>query len=213
MRTPKLISNYKHLSDADLASLATRTADALRTNTNFPDLNPPFAEYEAAAVDYIAKQGITANRNASAQQKEEKDEAREALIIMMRRASSYINNLTGVSSIQLSSGFLPVADPKSLGSPSAPAWSRLRHSSRPAEILLEFPAVTEAYDYEMQIAWEHDAQNQLMWQSVGSNSNSRGNFYSPVQDGVRYYFRVRARNKRGISGWSPVSSLIAQVDA
>ncbi|SEL99174.1 hypothetical protein SAMN05216436_10189 [bacterium A37T11] len=213
MRTPKLISNYKHLSDADLASLATRTADALRTNTNFPDLNPAFAEYEVAALDYVAKQGITANRNASAQQKKEKDEARDTLVIMMRRAASYINNFTNVSSIQLSSGFLPVADAKSVGSPGTPAWSRIRPSSRPAEILLDFPAVPEAYDYEMQIAWERDAENQLIWQAAGSNSNSRGNFYTPVQDATKYFFRVRARNKRGISGWSPVSSLIAQVDA
>ncbi|SEN21380.1 hypothetical protein SAMN05216436_11330 [bacterium A37T11] len=213
MRTPKLISNYDYLTDAELASLATRVTDAMRTNTNFPDLNPPFADYEAAALDYIAKQGITANRNASAQQKKEKDEAREVLIVMMRKVSSYINNLTDVSSVQLSSGFLPVADPKSLGNPSAPAWSRLRLSSRPAEILLDFPAVPGAYDYELQIAWETDANNQLIWLSAGTNSSSRGNFYAPVKDGVRYYFRVRARNRRGMSGWSPVSSLIAQVDA
>ena len=212
MRTPKLVTNYEYMSDAELASLASRTADALRTNTNFPDLDPPFETYEPVALGYIAKHAITATSRASTQQTREKDEARDALIVMMRRVATYINNFTDVSSTQLSSGFLPVAPPTTLGVPGAPAWSRLRHSNRPAEILLEFGAVRQAYEYEMEIAYETDVQGQLIWQTVGTNSSSRGNYYAPVQDGVRYYFRVRARNRKGISAWSPVSTLLAQVD-
>src|SRR5690606_17892221 len=160
MKTPKLITNYDHLSDADLASLATRTVDALGTNANFPDLNPPTAEYEPIALDYVAKQAITANGRASGVQKEEKDEARNALIVMMRRVASYINNFTQTSSVQLSSGFYPVLPPKAGQVPSASTWARLADSNRPAELRLLFEAVRAAYQYEMQLASELDETEQ-----------------------------------------------------
>ncbi len=211
MRTPKLISNYSFMSEIELASLATRTIDALRTNANFPTLNPTFAEFEPVALDYLTKQGITASGRASTQQSREKDEAREALLVMMRRVVSYINNFTTVSSLQLSSGFQPVPDPSSLRSPRPSAWTRLRDSNRPGEILLEFEAVREAYEYELAIASALDTDGQPLWQNLGTVSSSRGNFYAPVVDGTMYYFRVRSRNKRGVSAWSPISSLRARV--
>jgi len=213
MITPKLITNYNPLSDSDLASLAARTADALRTNDNFPDLNPSFDDYEPLALDYIAKQAITSNGRASGQQKKEKDEARDALIIAMRAVTSYINNFTTVSSVQLSSGFSPVSDRKTTQSPRSSTWVRLADSTRPAEILLQFEAVVEAYLYEMQIAWELDADGNPLWQDLPPTSRSTGNFYAPVEDGVTYYFRVRSRNKRGVSHWSPVAALRARVNA
>ncbi|MFB2121216.1 hypothetical protein [Parapedobacter sp. 2B3] len=205
MRTPKLVTNYSGMSDSDLASLATRTADALRTNTNFPDMVPAFADYEPVALDYIAKQAITANGRASGQQKEEKDEARNALLKSMRAVAGYINNFTNVSSLQLSSGFIPVADPKGLQPPRASSWTRIRPSNRPAEILLEFEAIRDAYQYEMQIASELGDDGEPTWESLPLISDSRSNFYAPVEDGVTYYFRVRSHNKRGTSSWSPVA--------
>lgn len=206
MRTPKLVTNYDHLNDSDLASFASRTADALRTNTNFPDMLPPFAEFEPVALDYIAKQAITANGRASSQQKEEKDEARKALLKSLRAVASYINNFTEVSSVQLSSGFFPVADPRGVEAPRASTWTRIRQSNRPAEILLEYEPVREAYQYERQLATELDENGEPIWQSLPPVSDSRSNYFSPVEDGVTYYFRVRSMNKRGVSAWSPVAS-------
>lgn len=213
MTTPKLLTSYHGLSDTDLASLAARTADALRTNTNFPDLNPSFADYEPIALDYIAKQAITASGRASGQQKKEKDEARELLLVTMRAITSYINNFTMVSSIQLSSGFYPVSERRTLQSPRASSWARIVDSDRPREILLRFEAIREAYEYELQIAWEVDEDGQPVWQDLPPVSRALGNYYSPVEDGVTYYFRVRSRNKRGVSHWSPVASLRARVRA
>ncbi|MGV3761136.1 hypothetical protein [Parapedobacter sp.] len=211
MRTPKLITNYDYLSDADLASLATRTVDALQTNTHFPDLHPPIAEYEPVALDYVAKQAITANGRASGVQKEEKDEARNVLIVMMRRVASYINNFTQTSSVQLSSGFYPVLPPKAGQIPPASTWARLADSNRPGELRLLFEAVRAAYQYEMQLASELDTTGQPVWQDLDPAPRALGNFYGPVEDGVVYYFRVRSRNKKGVSEWSPTASLRARV--
>lgn len=211
MRTPKLITNYSQLSDADLASLATRTVDALQTNTHFPDLHPPIAEYEPVALDYVAKQAITANGRASGEQKEEKDEAREALLVMMRRVASYINNFTQVSSTLLSSGFYPMQEHKAGQIPASPTWARLADSDRPGEIRLPFEPIRAAYQYEMQLASELDETGQPMWRDLKPAPRARNNFYGPVEDGVVYYFRVRSRNKKGISQWSPTASLRARV--
>ncbi len=210
MRRPKLITNYSYLSDGDLAVLATRTLDALSTNTNFPDLDPPLEEYQPVAQDYLEKQAVTA-AGGNLRETKEKDEARAALVTMMRRVATYINNSTDLASVQLSSGFYPAATPRSTGVPLPCEWTRIRASRRPGEILLEFPAIREAYDYEKQIADTVDETGKPVWQSAGSTSRSRGNFHAPVQDGVTYYFRVRARNKNGVSAWSPVSSMRATV--
>ncbi|MCX2680634.1 fibronectin type III domain-containing protein [Galbibacter sp. EGI 63066] len=210
MRRPKLITNYSYLTDGELAVLATRTLDALGENTNFPDLDPPFAEYEPVAQDYLSKQAITA-AGGNLWETKQKNEARTALITMMRRVSTYINNFTDLASMQLSSGFFPVATPGSTSVPSPCEWTRIRASRRPGEILLDFPAIREAYDYEMQVADEVDETGLPLWQPAGTSSNSRGNFHAPVEDGVTYYFRVRARNKNGVSPWSPVSSMRAVV--
>ncbi|SFW76201.1 hypothetical protein SAMN02927921_04088 [Sinomicrobium oceani] len=210
MRRPKLITNYAHLTDGELAVLATRTLDALSTNTNFPDLDPPLEEYQPVAQDYLEKQAVTA-AGGNLRETKEKDEARAALVTMMRRVTTYINNVTGLASVQLSSGFYPVASPRSIRVPSSCEWTRIRASRRPDEILLEFPAIREAYEYEKQIADTLDENGQPLWQPAGRTSSSRGNFHAPVQDGVTYYFRVRARNKNGVSAWSPVSSMRATV--
>ncbi|MBC9797849.1 hypothetical protein [Sinomicrobium weinanense] len=212
MRTPKLITNYGYMSDTDLAAMATRTADALRTNTNFPELDPAFEAYEPVALDYVAKQAITASGRASGVQKEEKDEARERLLVMMRKVAGYINNFTEVSSIQLSSGFLPVSSPKTSRVPRASAWVRLADSNRPGELLLKFEAIREAYLYEMQIASTLDETGEPVWEDLDPAPRATGNFYAPVTDGVTYYFRVRSRNKKGVSKWSPVDSLRARVN-
>ncbi|MGS2741853.1 fibronectin type III domain-containing protein [Sinomicrobium sp. M5D2P17] len=212
MRTPKLITNYGQMSDTDLAAMATRTADALRTNTNFPELDPAFEAYEPVALDYVAKQAITASGRASGVQKEEKDEAREQLLVMMRKVASYINNFTDVSSIQLSSGFLPVSLPKTSRVPRASAWARLADSDRPGELLLKFEPIREAYLYEMQIASRLDEAGEPAWEDLDPAPRATGNFYAPVTDGVTYYFRVRSRNKKGVSQWSPVDSLRARVN-
>lgn len=205
MRTPKLLTNYSGLSDGELANLASRTTDALRDNTNFPDMVPAFDEYEPIALDYVAKQAITAKGNASTQQKEEKDEARTALLKMMRAVTGYINNHTELSSVQLSSGFYAVAEKQKLGSPDPSSWTRIEMSNRPAEILLKYEPVLEAYQYERQIASEVDENGEPIWEPLQLISNSRENFYSPVEDGKTYYFRVRSLNKRGVSAWSPVA--------
>ena len=205
MRTPKLVTNYADLSDGELANLASRTADALRDNTNFPDMIPPFAEYEAIALDYVAKQALTAKGNASSQQKEEKDEAQEVLLKSMRAVTSYINNHTELSSVQLSSGFHPVAPRKPLAVPEASGWTRITQSDRPGEIRLEYEAIYGAYQYERQLATELGEDGEPLWEALPLVSNSRRNYYSPVIDGTTYYFRVRSLNKSGISAWSPVA--------
>ncbi len=211
MRTPKLITNYDYLSDSALATLGTRTNEALRVNANFPDMQPIYEEYAAVAEDYIAKQALAVGRG-SLQDVRAKDEARQVLIAMMRRVTNYINGITSISSVQLSSGFYPVADRKALQSPRASSWSRLRDSNRPGELLLEFEAVREAYQYELAIASALDENGQPIWQQWNMVSNSRGNFYSPAADGVTYYFRVRSHNKKGVSAWSPTSFLRARVN-
>lgn len=213
MKTPiKLRTDYSKLSDPELATLATRTMNALIDNAHFPTLIPPYLEYEEAAHDFLTKQAI-ASANGSLQQRKERDEARDALLVMMRRVASYINNQTSVSSEQLSSGFHPHSDRKPGSGPRTPAWSRIEDSDRPGEVLLKFQAIREAYLYELAIASELDENGEPKWQIVKEVSKANGNFYAPVEDGVVYYFRVRCRNKHGISNWSPVSSLRARVAA
>ena len=206
MRRPKLLTNYKHLTDVELALLGEHSLIGLRDNSNFPNLDPPFEEYEIIVKNYLSKLGI-ASAGGSIRETSEKNEARNALLTAMRKITTYINNTTELASNQLSSGFHPASSPKSISAPPPCSWSRIRLSRRPDEILLDFPAIKEAYDYEFQIADEIDENGQHLWKPAGTNSSSRSNFYAPVKMDTIYYFRVRARNKKGVSDWSPVSTI------
>lgn len=211
MKTPiKLKTDYSGLSNPDLGTLATRTMHALIDNSNFPALIPSYLEYEEVAQDFLIKQGI-ASEGGSLLQREERDEARDALLVMMRRMVSYINNQTAISSVQLSTGFHPYSERKRGKAPRTPAWSRILDSDRPAEILLRFQSIKETYLYDLAIASELDENGTPIWEIVKTVSKAKGNFYAPVEDGVIYYFRVRCRNKHGVSDWSPASSLRARV--
>lgn len=206
MRTPKLITNYNHLNDSDLASFATRTADALRTNTNFPDMVPAFADFEPLALDYIAKQAITASGRASGQQKEEKDEARKALLKSLRAVASYINNFTDVSSIQLSSGFYPVADPKALQGPDPVEWIKFRQGRLPGEMILDWAAANGAKEYEYTIADAVDGEGQPIWGDIRRSSRSKGVIVTGLENRTEYRARVRSRNIKGESAWSSIAT-------
>ncbi|WP_257670842.1 fibronectin type III domain-containing protein [Parapedobacter tibetensis] len=209
MRRPKLKTNYGYLSDADLARLATRTADALRTSTGFPDLHPTFAEYEAVALDYIAKQGITA-KGGSIQQNQEKDEAREALIVMMRRVTSYINNFTDISSIQLGSGFYAVEPPSALLAAETVDWIKFRDGRLPGEVILDWAAVKAAAEYEYTIADGLDADGQPIWGEIRRIRRSKGNIITGLENRLEYYARVRSRNIKGESAWSPIATVFTR---
>ncbi len=205
MRRPKLVINYNHLNDSELASFASRTADALRTNANFPDMVPAFADFEPLALDYIAKQAITANGRASGQQKEEKDEARTTLLKSLRAVASYINNFTEVSSIQLSSGFYPVADPKALQGPDPVDWIKFRAGRLPGEMILDWAAAKDAKEYEYTLADALDSEGQPVWGDIRRSSRSKGVIVTGLENRKEYRARVRARNIKGESAWSIVA--------
>ncbi len=192
------------MTDGELATLATRTIDALSTNTNFPDMNPPLSEYQPAAQDYLNKHGIT-SKGGSIQQNREKDEAREALIVMMRRVTSYVNNFTDVSSTQLSSGFHPVEPPSELLAPGEVGWIKFRDGRQPGELILDWEAVKRAAEYEYTTADQKDEQGEPVWGEIRRVSRSKGNLITPVENRREYYARVRTRNIKGESAWSPTA--------
>lgn len=205
MRRPKLKTNYEYMTDGQLATLATRTLDALATNANFPDLDPAFTDYQTVAQDYLTKQGIT-SKGGSIQQNREKEEAKAALIVMMRRITSYINNFTGVSSLQLSSGFHPVEPPSELLGPGSVAWIKFRDGRIPGEMILDWAAVKAASEYEYTIADQLDADGQPIWGEIRRVRRSKSIVVTGLENRRDYYARVRARNIKGESAWSVVAN-------
>jgi len=199
------VAHHHHPNQSDLPTFATRTADALRTNTNFPDMVPTFAEFEPVALDYIAKQAITANGRASGQQKEEKDEARRALLKSLRAVASYINNFTEVSSVQLSSGFFPVAYPKALQGPDPVEWIKFREGRLPGEMILDWAAAKDAKEYEYTLAEALDSEGQPIWGNIRRSSRCKGVIVIGLENRTEYRARVRSRNIRGESAWSTVA--------
>ncbi len=204
MRRPKLKTNYDYMTDGQLATLATRTLDALATNANFPDLDPAFADYQTAAQDYLTKHGIT-SKGGSIQQNREKDESRDALIVMMRRVTSYINNFTDLSSMQLSSGFHPVEQPSELLGPLTVDWIRFRDGRLPGEMVLDWAAVKGAAEYEYNVTDQFDADGQPIWGEIRRSRRSKGVIVTGLENRREYHARVRARNIKGESAWSAVA--------
>lgn len=192
------------MSDGELANLATRTLGALATNTNFPNMDPPLADYQTSAEAYLTLHGISA-KGGSTQQNRQKDEAKDALLVMMRRVASYINNFTDVSSTQLSSGFYPVDPPEQTGAPQPVEWIRFRDGRLPGELILDWAAAKGAKEYEYTIADQKDAGGEPVWGDIRRARRSKGVIVTGLTNRTEYYARVRSRNILGESVWSTVA--------
>lgn len=213
MRKDKVISNYGEWSDFELSTLAGRVVVAMNDSsaqTHFPSPDPELEVLEGLASDFIAKHEVASQRG-SALQISQKNESRAALLAGLRRLAHYVNGIAeGRTSLLLSTGLVLVSAAKRLVAPGVTERIRLRDGALRGQMRLDFQAVKDAWEYEVNVGESVLGDPDMEWTRTFGTTSSRGNILTDLTAGVIYHVRVRARNGRGIGDWSEPVSLLAR---
>lgn len=209
MQKSRVYINYNKWSDNALATLGGRTADFMTGNDTFPSPPIDIATYTALADDFrVALQ--TAIENGGKLAVTAKNNARNALLEGMRQLAFYVNTVSNGDQHKLaSSGFIQVLARQTLKRPFPPLLVRLQDGNQAGELKLVFEHVANAWEYEYSFANGLDEQGEPLWGPIESTTHSLGIVFEGLSEGVRYAARVRARNGKGVSAWSPVVSRVA----
>jgi len=203
-------SGFKNIKDNDFLSLVGTVLLAMDSNPNFATPEPDLATVQAAYDDYKAKLEA-ASKKGSPLDKSLKNDSKEALGALMKRLAFYVNTVAdGSLSVILSSGIPPTGEPVRQLPPMTPERIKLLDYLQAGQLNLVFDPVPEAWLYEYCYTSEKDAEGNILWPEPLSTTRSRGNVLAPLEAGVRYFVRVRARNGAGYSDWSEPVSQIAR---
>lgn len=210
MRKERVYIAYQKWDDYSLSSLAGKTLAAMKNNALFPDPKPEMADYELLVNDYKTKHEIAATRGSQLEKKA-RDNARERVLEAMRQLAFYVNVVAdGDGEILASSGFMLVPPPKAVGYPTVMVGLRLEDGRTSGELKFGFTPQKNISEYEYCHASTLDAMDAPIWSEIRSTSSSRANYIGGFIPGQKVYFRVRARNNKGIGDWSESIYLIVR---
>lgn len=199
------------MKDQELLTFGYTVQAAMDGNAYFAAPEPDLATLLAAVDDFREKMEA-ANRKGSPLDFSLKNDSREVLIETLKRLAFYVNTTAnGELSVILSSGFRPVALPTKSVPPETPLWVTLADYRQKGQARLDFEAVDNVRLYEYQYTDEVDANGEIVWPTgVLDTPRSNINVLAPLQKGVEYYVRVRAKNGVGASDWTTPVSILAR---
>ncbi|SEN65632.1 hypothetical protein SAMN05216436_11988 [bacterium A37T11] len=210
MRKLKVMTYYGDKNDYELSTLAGTVLTSMTVAADvFTAPRPTLEEYGSLVDDFVAKHELV-SRGGSTLENQQKKVAKAALLEAMGILAQYVNSVAkGNGAILVSSGFELAANPRTLLAPDLVSGVRLQNGRQLGQLRLDFDALKAAYEYEYALAHTLDEVGQPVWDATYNTSTSRGNVIGNVVSGDIYYVRVRARNYRGWSDWSAVSTVRA----
>jgi len=199
------------MRDQELLTFGYTVHAAMDGNANFATPEPDLPTLLAAADDFREKMEV-ANRKGSPLDISLKNDSREVLMELLRRLAFYVNTTAdGSLSVILSSGFRPASLPTKAVPPEMPTRVRLSDFRQKGQVRLDFDAVPEAWLYEYQYTDQVDTGGQVLWPiEAYETPRSSTNILAPLQKGVEYHVRVRAKNGVGVSDWTTPESILAR---
>jgi len=188
-----------------LITTAGAIINGLTGNPSFPAPPVDMKTLQAAVDDLNA--ALAAQPQGGPSATAEKNNKKEALIVLLRRLRHYVDENCGNDlSVLLSSGFqaavttrtrLPLANPSILN-------VGLGNST---ELVLKVTPIAHAKCYEVRMAVVCAGNTPGPWQTAGLFTNSRSMTINGLTPGTTYMFQVRAvGGSTGYSDWSNPTS-------
>lgn len=202
MKYQRVKTSFFTEKDSHLLVQARRVLAALSDSTVFASPNPPLVELKAAIADYETK--LYKSLDGNVLQREEKRESKKELAVVLQGLAFYVNQIcNGDLTLLHSSGF-PVFVARRKGtSPDMPGLPNPKDGRVSGEICLSFAPVGRDMQYEYCIAESIDKNTKnFIWGEIQYTTRSFKNYVNGFKAGQTVYFRVRARNKHGISDWT-----------
>lgn len=205
MKKQVIIKSYEKLSDANLNTRAETIVNSLTDNPNFPLTSPPLPEFATAATLYNTR----LNASISSRARVDiilKNDARVALLVLMRMLGINIESLSGEDvSKMASSGFLLSSQGGTVPPIDVPTDFKVRPGKNLGEIILSVKKLNNAiyYIFEYTIG---PVTEDSKWISRGSSS--REFTFTNLPRGAEVYCRVAAIGRRGQEVYSNVLNTI-----
>lgn len=195
--------NPDELDMHSLIAWASRLADGLSSNENFPGTPPPLEALHGALQELKVKhEEYRSQRRQLNDLKLERDPSAERLREALLAGVNYVQQASGGDMKKIMSANLPVEhglDIWPFNNPGQVHELSASGGDGPGEIELMWDPVGGAAGYEIEIS--HDLGWPEEWAQCGATDKSKTTIDQLIS-GVRYWFRVRAANEKGIGAWS-----------
>ena len=194
-------ANFFRLADEKFIVMGARVIQCMKESKVFTDPTPSVEQLEEAYTAYY--QAVVPAGSRSRETQALKRERKRALADLFQQLVYYVNTVAdGKLSHLYSSGF-PVLNGKRTGVvPDTPTGVILNDGRRSGEIAFRFTPVGRDMQYEYCFALEDFNNKELLWGEPLFTTRSFRAYQDGFTTGSYIYFRVRARNKTGVSDWS-----------
>lgn len=209
MKYQRATAGFIRYRDSELLVVAGAILRAMRRSLVFTDPIPPLAEVEAALVDY--QQKLYAAVGGGRLHSIAKRESKERLADLLQKLALYVNVVSnGDLALLYSSGFTVLAKRRKGQSPEMPGQPFLKDGRRRGEVAFGFKPVGRDMFYDYCFATTVDKRGNPLWGEVRTTTRSWTDYADGFASGSYVYFRVRARNRHGISRWTDPIKWVVQ---
>ncbi len=201
MKYQRAKAGFIRYPDAKLLVAAGWILQCMRNSLVFTDPRPTLAEIEAAFEDY--RQKVYAAAGGGLFYNTAKRESKRRLSDLLQKLAMYVNIMSDGDLPKLYSSGFPVVDRRRKGrSPDTPGQPFLRDGRRKGEVAFGFKPVGRDMFYDYCFATAIDNRGNPQWGELHVTTRSWTDYADGFPRHTEVYFRVRARNKHGVSNWT-----------
>lgn len=201
MKYQRAKAGFIRYADSDLIVATGAILLAMKGSTVFTDPHPPLEAIETAFADY--QQKVYAAAGGGHIYGVAKRESKKRLAELLQRLAFYVSTVSDGNLAKLYSSGFPVTAKKSKGqSPDTPGQPFMRDGRKSGEVAYGFKPVGRDMFYDYCFATAMDKHGDPVWGDIHSTTRSFTDYVGGFESGSSVYFRVRARNKHGMSHWT-----------
>lgn len=204
MKYERVTAGFIRYPDGELLIAAARILSAMKASGCFAHPVPSLDEVEAVYADY--KQAVLVASVGGQVHTARKREQKRLLADVLQRLAFYVNSVCDGDLAKLHASGFPVLAKRRRGQPpGTPAHPFLRDGRVSGEVAFGFGPVGRDMLYDYQLGSAPGPDGTPRWDREGTTSRSFRAYAAGFKPAAWVYFRVRARNKHGVSEWtSPV---------
>lgn len=202
MKYQRVQTSFYRTNDSQLLVQAYAILRAVSDAEVFPDPSPTLVDLKALVTDYETK--LHDSFGGSIFQRESKRASKKQLADALQQLAHYVNKVCdGNLALLYRSGFPVFTGRKKGRIPDTPGLPALKDGRVSGEVCLSFGPVGRDMQYEYCIGTfiNKDAKS-LEWGEIQYTTRSFKNYIKGFTAGQEIYFKVRARNKHGVSDWT-----------
>ena len=199
---PRVLTSFTKATDNSLKVFASSVLNGLTGHPAFPNPPVPLTTLESAITAF--SDARVAQEQGGTLATAEKKNKRDALVTLLRKLASYVqDNCDGNLATLLSSGFTAANTSRAQSPLPAPFIIQI-FTVNTGQLLVKLrESIANAKCYEFRYAAVGADGSVGPWQNGGLNSNSRALALNGLIPGTRYIIQVRAiGGSTGYSDWS-----------